>query len=164
MKLQLVKGSEVPVRPSREQTHDLVFSSLAHPWLWAASLKMRFAFHNFRGAHILSMLKCQKVRLTGHSREPDIVRPLYLFVCLFVCLFIIRYFLYIHFKCYSKSSLYPPSALLPYPPTPTSWPWHSPVLGHIKFEIPRDLSSQWLATRPSSATYAARDMSSGSTG
>jgi hypothetical protein len=23
-----------------------------------------------------------------------------------------------------------PSALLPYPPTPTSWPWCSPVLGH----------------------------------
>jgi hypothetical protein len=23
--------------------------------------------------------------------------------------------------------------LLPYPPTPTSWPWRSPVLRHIKF-------------------------------
>jgi hypothetical protein len=32
------------------------------------------------------------------------------------------------------------SALLPYPPTPVSWPWHSPVLGHIKFAIPRGLS------------------------
>jgi hypothetical protein len=54
----------------------------------------------------------------------------------------IRYFLYIHFKCYPKSSLYTPSALLPYPPTPASWPWHSPVLGHINFAIPRGLSSQ----------------------
>jgi hypothetical protein len=35
----------------------------------------------------------------------------------------------------------PSPALLPYPLTPTSWPWHSPVLGHIKF--PRGLSSQW---------------------
>jgi hypothetical protein len=26
----------------------------------------------------------------------------------------------------------PPSALLPYPPTLTSWPWCSPVLEHIK--------------------------------
>jgi hypothetical protein len=26
-----------------------------------------------------------------------------------------------------------PSPPLPYPPTPTFWPWHSPVLGHIKF-------------------------------
>ena len=32
---------------------------------------------------------------------------------------------------------------LPYPPTTTSWPWCSPVLGHIKFARPRDLSSQW---------------------
>jgi hypothetical protein len=56
--------------------------------------------------------------------------------------FFIRYFLYIHFKCYPESSLYPPPTLLPYPPTPTSWPWHSSVLGHIKFAIPRGLSSQ----------------------
>jgi hypothetical protein len=56
-----------------------------------------------------------------------------------------------------------PPALLPYPPTPTSWPWHSPVLGHIKFARPRGLSSQWWPTRPFSATYAARDMSSGGT-
>jgi hypothetical protein len=63
--------------------------------------------------------------------------------------FLIRYFLYIHFRCYPENSLYPPSALLPYPPTPTSWLWHSPVLGHIKFAISRCLSSQWwqLETR-----------------
>jgi hypothetical protein len=46
---------------------------------------------------------------------------------------------------------------LSYPPTPTSWPWCSPVLGHIKFARPRGLSSHWCPTRPSSATYAARD-------
>jgi hypothetical protein len=34
----------------------------------------------------------------------------------------------------------PTPALLPYPPTPT--PWHSPILGHIKFAGPRGLSSQ----------------------
>jgi hypothetical protein len=33
-------------------------------------------------------------------------------------------------------------AQLPYPPTPTSWAWHSPVLGHIKFARPWGLSSQ----------------------
>jgi hypothetical protein len=27
--------------------------------------------------------------------------------------------------------------LLPNPPTPASWPWHSPVLGHIIFARPR---------------------------
>jgi hypothetical protein len=48
---------------------------------------------------------------------------------------------HLHFKCYPKSPLYPPPTLLPYPLTPTSWPWHSPVLGHIKFARPRGLSS-----------------------
>jgi hypothetical protein len=76
---------------------------------------------------------------------------------------LIRYFLHLHFKCYPKSSPYPPSPF-PYPPTPTSWPWHSPVLRHIKFARPRSLSSQWWRTRPSSDTYAARDTSSGGTG
>jgi hypothetical protein len=54
----------------------------------------------------------------------------------------IRYFLHLHFKCYPKSPLYPTPALLPYPHTPTSWPWSSPVLRHIKFAIPRGVSSQ----------------------
>jgi hypothetical protein len=35
-----------------------------------------------------------------------------------------------------------PLTLLPYSPTPTSLPWHSPILGHIRFAIPRGLSSQ----------------------
>jgi hypothetical protein len=49
----------------------------------------------------------------------------------------IRYFLHLHFKWYPESPLYPPPALLPIPPTPTSWPWHSPVLGNIIFARPR---------------------------
>jgi hypothetical protein len=56
--------------------------------------------------------------------------------------FFIIYVLYLHFECYPESSPCPPLALLPYPLTPTSWPWHSPVLGHIKFARPRGLSSQ----------------------
>jgi hypothetical protein len=81
----------------------------------------------------------------------------YLLPWLELRIFFTRYFLYIHFKCYPESSLYPPPTLFSYPPTPTSWPWHSPVLGHIKFARPRGLSSQWWLTRSSSATYAARD-------
>jgi hypothetical protein len=50
---------------------------------------------------------------------------------------------------------------LPYPPTPTSWPWRSPVLRHIKFARPMGLSFHWWPTRSSSDTYAARDTSSG---
>jgi hypothetical protein len=76
--------------------------------------------------------------------------------------FFIRYFLHLHFKCYPESSLFTHTpALLPYPLTPTSWPWCSPVLRHIKFARPRGLSSQWWPTKPSSAIYAARDRSSG---
>ena len=52
----------------------------------------------------------------------------------------------------SQSPLYPPPTLLPYPPTPISWPWCFPVLLHIKFARPRGLSSQWRLTRPSSVT------------
>jgi hypothetical protein len=42
-----------------------------------------------------------------------------------------------HFKCYPRSPLYTPPALLPNPHTPTSWPWHSPIQGHIIFTRPR---------------------------
>ena len=65
---------------------------------------------------------------------------------LFFSIFI-RYFLHLYFKCYPESSLYPPPALLPYPPTPNSWPWCSPVLGHVKFAIPRGLSF-YICSRP----------------
>jgi hypothetical protein len=95
----------------------------------------------------------QRISSWNHVRNLDF----------FIFLFFIRYFLYLHFKCYPKSPLYTPPALLPYLPTPTSWPWHSPVLGHINFARPRGLSSQWWPNRPSSATYAARDTSSGGT-
>jgi hypothetical protein len=33
-------------------------------------------------------------------------------------------------------TLPPAPALLPNPPTPASWPWHSPVLGHMIFARP----------------------------
>jgi hypothetical protein len=50
----------------------------------------------------------------------------FLFVCLF-CLDI--FFIYISNAIPKVPYACPP---LPYPPTPTSWPCHSPVLGHIK--------------------------------
>ena len=61
----------------------------------------------------------------------------YLSEFLFFNSFFIRYFLHLHFKCYHKSPLNPQPALLPNPPTPASWPWHSPVLGYIIFARPR---------------------------
>jgi hypothetical protein len=51
--------------------------------------------------------------------------------------FFMRHFLHLHFKCYPESLLHPPPALLPNPPTPSSWPCHSPVLGHKIFTRPR---------------------------
>jgi hypothetical protein len=50
---------------------------------------------------------------------------------------------------------------LPHTPTPTSWPWHSPVQRQMKFVRPMGLSFYWWPTRPSSDTYAARITSSG---
>jgi hypothetical protein len=58
---------------------------------------------------------------------------------------LIRYFLHLHFQCYPKRPHAPPP--LPYPPTPTSWPWRSPVLRHMEIHIllcPINLSSLLL--------------------
>jgi hypothetical protein len=77
---------------------------------------------------------------------------------LFFFHFFIRYLAHLRFQCYTKSPLYPPP---PYPPTSPFWPWHSPVLGHIKFASPMGLSFHWWPIRPSFDTYAAKDKSSG---
>ena len=57
---------------------------------------------------------------------------------------LISYFLYLHFKCYAftwfhlqKLPILSPLPMLINPPTPTSWPWHSPTLGHRAFIGPR---------------------------
>jgi hypothetical protein len=70
--------------------------------------------------------------------------------------------------------IYISNAILKVPytlPSPCSPAHPLPLLGlgvplycHIKFAIPRGLSSQWWLTRPSSTTYAARDTSSWGTG
>ena len=60
---------------------------------------------------------------------------------------------------YQKSPI--PYPLLPYPPNFNFWLWRSPVLGHIKFASLMGLSFHWWPTRPTSATYAARDTSLG---
>jgi hypothetical protein len=57
------------------------------------------------------------------------VKPLDLLLLLHI------FFIYISNAIPKVSSTLPPT-LLPYPPTPTSWPWYSPVLGHIKFVRP----------------------------
>jgi hypothetical protein len=85
---------------------------------------------------------------------------LFIFFYFFSFSIFIRSLAHLHFQCYTKSPAYPPTPF-PYPPTPPFWPWHSPVLGHIKFACPMGLSFQWWPTRPSFDTYAARVKSSG---
>jgi hypothetical protein len=79
-------------------------------------------------------------------------------------IFFLKNFFYWVFSSFTFSMLSQkspiPSPPLHYPPSPTSWPWHSPVLRHIKFARPMGLSFHWWPARPSSDTYAARDMSS----
>jgi hypothetical protein len=99
---------------------------------WGSNLKDQRATLDYSSGHIGRETRRQETEVSDHK-----ISFLFYFI-----LFFIRYFLYLHFKCYPESSLYPPPALLPYPPTPTSWPWHSPVLGHIKFARSRGLSSQ----------------------
>ena len=57
------------------------------------------------------------------------------FFFFFILNFFIRYFLYLHFKCYPLSWF--PLPLLTNLPTPASWSWHSPTLGHGAFTGPR---------------------------
>jgi hypothetical protein len=116
-----------------------------------------YKFLRFLAGHIIPTMSYEIPSLPVDLMLPGNIHFLFFFN------YFIRYFLHLHFKCYPERPLYPPSTLLPYLPTPTSWPWHSPVLGHIEFARPRGLSSQWWQTRPSSATYAARDISSGGT-
>jgi hypothetical protein len=66
----------------------------------------------------------------------------FLFFSLFSSLFLLDiFFIYIS-NAIPKVPYTLPPTLLPFPPTPTSLPWLSPVLGHIKFAIPRGISSQ----------------------
>jgi hypothetical protein len=59
----------------------------------------------------------------------------------FFILFLLDIFIIYISSAISKVPYTLPPALQPNPPTPTSWPWRSPVLGHIKFVISKGLSS-----------------------
>jgi hypothetical protein len=59
------------------------------------------------------------------------------FHCVFFNIFLLDiFFIYIS-NAIPKVPYSPHPALLPNPPTPASWPWHSPVLGHIIFTRPK---------------------------
>jgi hypothetical protein len=69
-------------------------------------------------------LEEQSVLLTT---EPSLEPPHFIFFPFLLDIF----FIYI-LNAILKVPYTLPPALFPYLPTPTSWPWHSPVLGHIK--------------------------------
>jgi hypothetical protein len=82
-------------------------------------------------------------------------------------IFLIRYFLHLHFKCYPLSLFPLWESLIPNC-HPASQPTHSrflalalPCTGAYNFRKTKGLSSHWWPTRPSFATYATRDTSSG---
>jgi hypothetical protein len=83
---------------------------------------------------------------------------LFIFSLVFYLQFLKKFLLGIFF-IYISSAI--PKVPHTSPPTPTSWPWRSPILRHIKFARPMGLSFHWWPTRPSSDTYAARDKISG---
>jgi hypothetical protein len=66
----------------------------------------------------------------------------YFFCARWLCLFFLLDIFLFTFQMLSRKFPIPYPCLLPYPPTPTSWLWCSPVLEHIKFARPRGLSSQ----------------------
>jgi hypothetical protein len=88
----------------------------------------------------------------------------YLFIYLFIYLLLGIYFIYISNAITKVPHTLPPPPRLSHPPSPTSWPWHSPVLRHIRSARKMVLSFHWWPTRPSTDTYAARDLSSGGGG
>jgi hypothetical protein len=58
----------------------------------------------------------------------------------FLFIFFNWVFISFTFPILSQKVPYILSHPLPYPPTPTSWPWRSPLLRHIKFARPMVLS------------------------
>jgi hypothetical protein len=86
--------------------------------------------------------KKRKIKRSKGSRTGKHYHPcLLLSISFFNFILLDIFFIYIS-NVIMKVPYTPSPALLPYPPTPTSWPWHSPVLGHMKFARPRGLSSQ----------------------
>jgi hypothetical protein len=106
---------------------------LAEEWSWREKTEVSLAPLSYLGW--FKLLKSNPKQFSFLS-FPFLSFPFLSFSFLFFSLFF-RYFLHLHFKCYPESPLYPLHALLPYPPTPTSWPWRSPVQGHIIFTRPR---------------------------
>jgi hypothetical protein len=79
-------------------------------------------------------------------------------------LFFIRYFVHLHFKCCPESPLYSPCRPAPQPTHSCFLALAFPCIVEYNLCKTKGLSSQWWPIRPSSAIYAASEMSSEGTG
>jgi hypothetical protein len=103
-----------------------------------------YCFSSYRVADPFSFLGTFSSSSTGgpvfHPIDDCEHPPLYLFFFFF---HIFYYYVFSSITFRMLSQKYPiPFPSLPYPPIPIFWPWHSPVLGHIKFASPMGLSFQ----------------------
>jgi hypothetical protein len=87
---------------------------------------------------------CKLVLLHQQSTSPISISPIWncRHAALCPAFFFFNIFLLCIFLIYISNAIpkvphSPPP--FPYPPTPTFWPWRSPVLGHIKFASPMGL-------------------------
>jgi hypothetical protein len=115
-----------------------IFRACSPPQL--DSLRHSHRMTQFKQFFIKALLGYVKSTVkTNHYRWllPGIFSISKLVIYLFLRHFLLDiFFIYISIAI-PKAPYSLPPALLPNPPTPASWPWHSPVLGHIIFAIPR---------------------------
>ena len=132
---------------------DFVVPSLSQPltvcslWMTAVgtgSIKVKEGFLDSQWAITWGFQDKAQQAIPARNFLSFFFQNLFIFIYLhffFSLIFFIMYFPQLHFQCYTKSPPYPPPPL-PYPPIPIFWPWHSPVLRHIKFACPMGLSFQ----------------------
>jgi hypothetical protein len=78
-----------------------------------------------------------KAKLTHYQKDRIFFFSFYEMPPVFLRHFLLDiFFIYIS-NAIPKATYTHPPALLPNSPIPTSWPWHSPVVGHMIFAIPR---------------------------
>ena len=108
----------------------------------------------------------------GAFNHSALLNAMHVYLYTITCIYLLFFFLFLLdiFFIYISNVIPFPSfpSENPLSPPPASqltqfhsWPWRSPLLGHIKFACPIGLSFPWWPTRPSFDTYAARVKSSG---
>jgi hypothetical protein len=113
----------------------LLQSQVPCDWIGAGAVFHSPEVLGSRGESCVGFCGCQ-----GTPLASCFVLFCFVFGCFFLVVvsyflfFIDIFFIYISNDILKVPYTLPPTpVLLPYPSTPIVWPWHSPVLGHIKF-------------------------------